>query len=59
MHNETLSVSAMRISSPESFRGCHAVALAKTDLLVNEYVCPTIKSDAEGACALPKLSRNR
>jgi hypothetical protein len=31
---------------PEIFRRCHALTSVKMDLLVNEYACPTIKSDA-------------
>ena len=40
-------------SSPESFRGCRAVALAKAGLLVNEYVCPHSKA-TRGRVRTPK-----
>ena len=33
-------------SSPESFRACHAVALAKADLLVNDTYVQQSKADA-------------
>jgi len=45
-------------SSPESFRACHAVALAKADLLVNDTYVQQSKP-TRGARPLPKLSRNR